>query len=348
MRFGHFLYHINPDPAREAQAIDEALAEARRAESLGYDSVWLAEHHFSGEVAYGDPAVFAAAIALQTSRIRIGFAVLEMALHHPVRVAIQTALLDHLSKGRLLVGVARGSTYDGFQYRGFGTSVQFGRDSLEEAEELLLKAWTEDNVEHQGRHWDVAFGTIRPRPYTKPHPPLLRACVTDESVAAMARIGRPIMIRTSTAARAGEQIALYADTMRAAGFDPAAVEAALDQLWVWRDVYVSDTDDHALAEFQPGFEDYERDMERLRARWSPPDQPMTTRPAHRLRDAAGAIDLATTEIFVGSPERIRDRVAELRDAGVRNLLMTHRGGVVPPEYGSRSMRLLSERVMPYV
>src|SRR6266542_3724175 len=99
MRFGHFLYHTNLDPARDAAAIEEALAEARLAETLGYDTVWLAEHHFSGEVAYGDPLVFAAAVAMQTSRIRIGFAVLEMALHHPVRVAIATALLDHLSKG---------------------------------------------------------------------------------------------------------------------------------------------------------------------------------------------------------------------------------------------------------
>ena len=63
------------------------------------DAVWLTEHHFDGAVAYADPVVFAAAVAMRTHRVRIGFAVVEMALHHPVRLAVQTALVDHLSRG---------------------------------------------------------------------------------------------------------------------------------------------------------------------------------------------------------------------------------------------------------
>ena len=123
MKFGHFLYHTNLDPSANGQAIQEALAEARLAEQLGYDAVWLSEHHFTGEVVYGDPVVFATAIAMRTSKISIGFAVLEMGLHDPMRAAIQLALLDQLSGGRLLVGVARGSSFNAFEYRGFGTNV---------------------------------------------------------------------------------------------------------------------------------------------------------------------------------------------------------------------------------
>ena len=134
MRFGHFLYHTNLDPERDTQAIDEALAEARLAEELGYDAVWFSEHHFTGEVAYGDPLIFATAVAMQTKRVLLGFAVVEMGLHHPVRLAIQTALLDNLSKGRVLVGVARGSSFNAFEYRGFGTSAKEAREQIEEAE----------------------------------------------------------------------------------------------------------------------------------------------------------------------------------------------------------------------
>jgi alkanesulfonate monooxygenase SsuD/methylene tetrahydromethanopterin reductase-like flavin-dependent oxidoreductase (luciferase family) len=64
------------------------------------DTVWLTEHHFDG------------AVAMRTRRVRIGFAVVEMALHHPVRLAVQTSLLDHRSRGRLIVGTGRGSGYN--------------------------------------------------------------------------------------------------------------------------------------------------------------------------------------------------------------------------------------------
>ena len=65
MRFGHWLYWTNLDPSRDAQMVHDALAEARLAEELGYDAVWFAEHHFLGEVGYGDPVVFATAVAMQ-------------------------------------------------------------------------------------------------------------------------------------------------------------------------------------------------------------------------------------------------------------------------------------------
>ena len=88
------------------------------------DAVWLTEHHFDGAVAYADPVVFAAAVAARTNRIRIGFAVVEMALHHPVRLAAQTALLDNLSRGRLIMGTGRGSAFNEYEYIGFGQSME--------------------------------------------------------------------------------------------------------------------------------------------------------------------------------------------------------------------------------
>ena len=67
-------------------------------------------------------------------------------MHHPVRLAVQTALLDNLSHGRLIVGTGRGSAYNEYEYIGFGLGMEEGRDMLPEAEELLVKAWTEDDV----------------------------------------------------------------------------------------------------------------------------------------------------------------------------------------------------------
>jgi alkanesulfonate monooxygenase SsuD/methylene tetrahydromethanopterin reductase-like flavin-dependent oxidoreductase (luciferase family) len=102
-------------------------------------------------VAYADPVVFAAAVAMRTHRVRIGFAVVELALHHPVRLAVQTALVDNLSRGRLIVGTGRGSAYNAYEYFGFGTTLAEGHEMLPEAEALLIKAWTTDDVRHAGR-----------------------------------------------------------------------------------------------------------------------------------------------------------------------------------------------------
>ena len=157
MRFGTFVFALSSDPTQDHQVIAQTLREVELAEAIGMDAVWLTEHHFDGAVAYADPVVFAAAVAMRTHRVRIGFAVVEMALHHPVRLAVQTALVDHLSRGRLIVGTGRGSAYNAYEYVGFGTTLAEGRDMLPEAEELLIKAWTTDDVRHDGRYWQATF-----------------------------------------------------------------------------------------------------------------------------------------------------------------------------------------------
>src|SRR5215212_3218851 len=108
MRIGNFLFPDCRDPARDGVVIDETLREARLTDELGYDVIWLAEHHFDGICAYVDPVSFAAALATATTRARIGFAVAQMSLHHPIRFAEQMAVIDHISKGRLIVGLGRG------------------------------------------------------------------------------------------------------------------------------------------------------------------------------------------------------------------------------------------------
>ena len=75
MRFGHFLYPMNFDPARDSQVITDCLAEAALVEQLGLDALWMAEHHFTGKTVYGDAVVFAAAVAMQTQRILLGLGV---------------------------------------------------------------------------------------------------------------------------------------------------------------------------------------------------------------------------------------------------------------------------------
>ena len=346
MRFGHFFYPMKFDDTNDAQAIQDCLNEAQLIEELGMDAIWFAEHYFTGECVYGDPLVFASAVAVKTKRVLLGFGILELPLHNPVRVAIQTALLDNLCQGRLVVGTAKGSNFNGYEYVGFGTTPGLGAEQMEEAEELLVKAWTTDNLDFKGKYWQVSFPSVRPRPYQKPHPPLARACIQDESVQEMARIGRPILLRGSTIKQTGEKIKLYRDTMVSAGFSEEDVEKNLDQIWVWREMHLAATDDEALGEFLPAHHRAYVHLEEIRKRWNPTDYPMSVqRPPMDRSGYGGTPDPGASENLIGSPKRVAEQVAQMRDAGVRNLMLTNRG-LMSREKTAASLKLLSEKVMP--
>ena len=108
--------------------------------------VWLAEHHFDGISVYADPMVLAGALAASLKQAGLGFAVIQTALHHPIRLAEQMALLDHLMKGKLIVGLGRGSSYNIYDYQGFGIDHHEAQARLDEAEAIMVKAWTGERV----------------------------------------------------------------------------------------------------------------------------------------------------------------------------------------------------------
>src|SRR5215207_10797853 len=105
MKFGMYYFLQRPAGAREADIVRTELDQMVYAESLGYDSVWLTEHHYADYGLSAAPSVLAATLAARTERISIGTAVYVVAFHHPLRLAEETATLDILSRGRLIVGV---------------------------------------------------------------------------------------------------------------------------------------------------------------------------------------------------------------------------------------------------
>ena len=341
MRFGSFVFSISGDARGDHQVIENTLREVELAEAIGLDAVWLTEHHFDGAVAYADPLVFGAAVAMKTQRVRIGFAVVELALHHPVRLAVQTAVLDHLSQGRLIVGTGRGSAYNAYEYIGFGTTMEQGNEMLPEAEELLVKAWTEENVRHAGRFWNVAFPELRPRPYQQPHPPLVRACISEPSVAAMAKLGRPVLIGIQTVETLRHRLQLYRDTMLETGFSAAEVETALDQNWAQRGLYVSENDAEALETADLALKRYRAHLLAARQKYNPGGEP-----PHQAGQAPPAAEVVAHAFLAGSPRRVAEQIAELREAGVRNLLLNVNVGQISPDKVERSMRLFGDKVLP--
>src|SRR3984893_6388367 len=167
MKFGNFLFPDCRDPARDGIVIDETMREAVLSDELGIDVVWLGEHHFDGICAYADPITLAGALAVALKRSALGFAVLQTALHHPIRLAEQLAIIDNLTKGGLIVGLGRGSSYNIYDYQGFGIDHHEAQARLDESEHIIVRAWTEEAFQHHGQFWQLAVPNIAPAPLHK-------------------------------------------------------------------------------------------------------------------------------------------------------------------------------------
>ena len=343
MRFGSFVFSISSDPDQDHQVIENTLREIELAEEIGLDAVWLTEHHFDGAVAYADPVVFGAAVASRTKRVLIGFAVVEMALHHPVRLAVQTALLDHLSHGRLIVGTGRGSAYNEYEYFGYGTTLEQGRNMLEEAEELLIKAWTGADVDHHGEYWDAKFPVLRPRPYQKPHPLLVRACISEGSLVEIAKQGRPALIGVQTVDPLRHRLKLYRDTMIEAGIAEEVIEKNLNETWAQRAIYVGDDDQECLRVAEAALGRYQEHLRDARVRFNPGGLP--PRPPGQAPPPGEVVEHA---FLAGTPHRIAEQIEELQGVGVRNLMLNFNVGQIPSDQVESSMRLFGEKVIPLV
>jgi len=341
MKFGSRIAPVSHHPDDDSEVIDGTLREVDLAEAAGMDAVWLTEHHFSGECAYADPLVFGAAIAARTSRIKIGFAVLQMALRDPVLLATQTALLDNLSHGRLIVGTGRGTAINHFEYVGFGTTMEEGAKKLAEAEDLLVKAWTCENLQFKGNYWEVSFPMLRPRPLQKPHPPLARACLSEDSVANMAKVGRPILIGGVSNDVLGRRLDAYRETMASTGFDQVAVDEACNMSWVSKNLYIAGSYEEARDAARIS---YLRDMghiQNARKRYDGPEAGARARVARESDDA-----VFDNEFILGTPSQVADQIAELRDLGVRNLMLQNSFGGASFDQVRRTLTQFGEEVIP--
>jgi probable F420-dependent oxidoreductase len=147
----------------------EALEEVVRAEELGFDSVWMEEHHSVTDHYWPSPLTVLAGFATRTSRLKLGTDILVAAFYHPVRLAEDVAMLDVISGGRFTLGIAIGYKPDEFALYGVDLDKRGAR--FEEQLAIARALWTEDRVSFRGRYYTVE-GRLEPRPVSRPHPPV--------------------------------------------------------------------------------------------------------------------------------------------------------------------------------
>jgi probable F420-dependent oxidoreductase len=147
----------------------DALEEVVRAEDLGFDSVWMEEHHSVVDHYWPSPLLVLGGFATRTSRVTLGTDILVAPFYHPVRLAEDTALLDVMSGGRAVLGVAIGYKPDEFALYGADLAKRGAR--FEEQLAVVKGLWTQETFSFRGTYYQVE-GRLEPRPLTTPHPPI--------------------------------------------------------------------------------------------------------------------------------------------------------------------------------
>jgi alkanesulfonate monooxygenase SsuD/methylene tetrahydromethanopterin reductase-like flavin-dependent oxidoreductase (luciferase family) len=180
----------------EHRLYGDALAQARLADELGYGCWWSVEHHCTPAFSYsGAPELVNAAIAQHTERIRIGHAgvLTPFTINHPLRVAERAAVLDHLSNGRVELGLARSG---GAEWATFGIDPDATLAELEETARLCVTAWTEAEFTWKSERLDIPTRTLVPKPVQQPHPRIWQTVTSPASFRLAGELGMGILCTT--------------------------------------------------------------------------------------------------------------------------------------------------------
>ncbi|HEV8580741.1 MAG TPA: LLM class flavin-dependent oxidoreductase [Thermoanaerobaculia bacterium] len=339
MHVGVFQLLPQPETVSDREVIEQALWEADFADAAGYDSVWVTEHHLSPFGLIGAPSVYAAALAQRTRRIRIGYAVAVVPLHHPLRLAEELLWVDHLSEGRLLVGVGPG--FSAYEFGAFGVPLEERHGRLDEGLEILRSAFASPSLSHSGRYWTIPAVTPKPRPYSKTGPPLFRAISSVESLRRAAAEGTPVMLGLKSIGEIAELVALYREVRARLGRTPGQIDDEVAELRVLRRIVVGASDQEALAQAHQALA-WERETARRVHEAGPPSRTPPT-----LADGSQVAAATSLEGgCVGTPATVREGLLELHALGIRHVIAWMNFGDLPYASVRASMELMATRILP--
>lgn len=351
MKFGWLTLAHSPSPEADRRGIFDLMDQCVLAESLGFSGVWLTEHNFTGESVYSDPIPFAAALAMKTQRIRIGFAVIQMSLRHPVRLATQLSLLDNLTNGRLDIGVGRGTIYNEYEFVGYGLRSDDARDRFLESVDLLTKCWTATPLVHAGKYYDVKLPEMRPAPVQRPHPPIWHSVASGASFRICGEKGVPILTARIPLAQIAPRLGQYAEGLAASGLPQSRQKQLVKDAAIWRWVYVGESRAQAEEQLHAALVHTREHMVHARSSLNPPDfrvnpellNPWTDPSCAEEDGIAYALKSGT---LIGSAKDVAEQVAELERAGVDHLLCQMSFGYLTQDQITSSMRRFGDQVMP--
>ena len=300
----------------DSHGYQDFIEYVQEADRLGFHSLFMVEHHFTGQGQVSASMTLLAYLAARTRRIRLGTAVVVLPWHNPVLVAEQAATLDLLSGGRFDFGVGKG--YRKPEFEGFCIPIEEATERFDEAMEVIRKAWTSGGrFSHHGKRWHYENIVVEPEPLQRPHPPLWLAAGSAKSVRRAAREGYNLLLdQIASIAQITERVAIFREECARIGrpYDPmtVAVARALQMI-------------HSESERQAAFETRKRVLGVI---------------GDLARGPLAASVEEDDAPLLGLPEEVIARLRKLEEGGVGYVLL------VDPNASLASLRAFAQEVMP--
>jgi alkanesulfonate monooxygenase SsuD/methylene tetrahydromethanopterin reductase-like flavin-dependent oxidoreductase (luciferase family) len=346
MEFG--IYHEFPSlqGRPDTLAFEDAFDLVEAADEWGLDIMWLAELHFDPERSVlSAPLCVASAAAARTRRIRIGIGVQVLPLGNPLRIAEETATVDQISHGRLVLGVGRSGVAR--TYEAYNIPYAESRGRFAETLAIIQKAWDMPVVSFEGDYFRFADIAVTPRPFQPGGPPIYIAATSTDTYAAIGRRGKPILmgVKFEDARTLAPHIEAYRAAWKEAG------HPGKGHVTMRTPGYLAPTVAEARADAEASLLHYYRAQAALQ-------EDSANRPgvdgADRKLAAAAHLKAMTFEeaqqgsILIGTPDDVAARLRALeRDIGLDAVMIEmNTGGLIEHAKEKEALRLLCQEVMP--
>lgn len=343
-----------------ADVYDEHIRGAQEAEQMGYKYYFSIEHQSSDVSFLSAPSIYLTALARGTSAMRFGVMIYQLPFHHPIRLAEEVAMLDHLSRGRVEFGAGTGVTYH--EFLRWNLDFDRRRGISEEALDIILQAWTDETVTYDGEFFKFDEVLTSPKPFQQPYPPVWFGCHSPASFEYAARMNFNVSQTIDTDPVIADKFQVWRDLWRKEGHS-----TPMPKTFLTRHVHVAETDDKARAEAEPHLATAAhpeavpagkgRDIigetkigygpvERRGGNAGTPEQAEVRRVlAERTRSYDFWVDNGLA--LVGSPETVARQMQEQHDLIGHDIFCArHLFGYMSPEVARKSIRLFAEEVMP--
>ena len=342
-----FPAHEMATSAVAADVYDQHLYEVQMAEELGYESYYVIEHQNSHVGQLTAPSVYLTAVALKTTTMRFGVMIYQLPFYNPIRLAEEAAMLDHLSHGRLEFGTGIGVAEHEFMRWNlpFFERQQMATEALE----IIVKAWTQDEVTYDGKYWKFDEALPVPKPYQQPHPPIWVGAHSPASLEFAAKNNYNVSQNLDIDTTIAEKFDLYRKIWK-----ECEHPGPMPRTFLTRAVHVAETDEKAREEAeQPLLTSRSlgrTGLANTRLGFKGNQDSPTQRELARVFEGMSTsfefwIDNGLA--LVGSPETVTKQLKEQYELiGYDIFCASHRFGPLPKEQVIKSMKLFAEEVMP--
>jgi alkanesulfonate monooxygenase SsuD/methylene tetrahydromethanopterin reductase-like flavin-dependent oxidoreductase (luciferase family) len=364
MDFALFYEIPIPEPLNERsyhKAIWRTIEEAVFADTMGFHSFWTVEHHFTGALSTcSAPEVIFGNLAARTENMRIGHGVrlLPHPYNNPIRVAEQAAMVDILTNGRFEFGTGRSATRT--ELEGMSVNPHETRAMQDESLDLIIKAWTEDEIEYDGKYFKMPRRRLCPKPFQQPHPPVWQATTSPEGHISVGEKGLGLLSFTIGVSPEvlGERIAGYKEGLTRCT-QPVG-KYLHNKVGAFTMVHCAPTKAQAKEEAAPSFEWYGQNNGRLideLSRWlENKDEPLGTYQYIKDYAEAGAANTGAGNTFdsldaqgavvAGDPDHVIEIAKRYEAVGCDLLMCLVNPYDISHEAVMRSIELIGKHVIP--